>query len=117
VKWRDDWSRANDNGSKRYDMKLESGPRISLTIQQLRNATTFARVVARMLRRIEKKNEGILGEDQFGFIRGKGTGDAIGMLRITIERTFDTDAELCACFIDRQNAYDRINADPKEHWH
>jgi hypothetical protein len=48
-------------------------------------------------RRIEKKNEGILGEDQFGFRRGKGTGDAIGMLRITTERPFDRDGELCAC--------------------
>ena len=67
-------------------------------------------------RRIEKKNEGILGEDQFGFRRGKGTGDAIGMLRITTDRTLDIDGELCACFIDWQNAYGRINADPKEHW-
>ena len=49
-----------------------------------------ARVVARMLRRrIEKKNEGVLREDQFGFTRGKGNGDAIGMLRIIPERTLD----------------------------
>jgi hypothetical protein len=74
-------------------------------------------VVARMLRRIEKKNEGILGEDQFGFRRGKGTGDAIEMLRIIPERTLDRDGELCACFIDWQNAHGRINADPKEHCH
>jgi hypothetical protein len=36
-------------------------------------------------RRIEKKIEDVLGEDQFGFRRGKGTRDAIGMLRIISE--------------------------------
>jgi hypothetical protein len=41
-----------------------------------------AKIVARILRRrIEKKIEEVLG-DQFGFRRGKGTRDAIGMLRV-----------------------------------
>jgi hypothetical protein len=42
-----------------------------------------AKIVAKTLRRrIEKKMEDVLGEDQFGFRRGKGTRDAVGMLRI-----------------------------------
>jgi len=46
-----------------------------------------AKIVAKILRRrIEKKIEDVLGEDQFGFRRGKGTRDAIGMLRIISER-------------------------------
>jgi hypothetical protein len=40
---------------------------------------------ARILRRIERKIEAILGEDQFGFRTGKGVPDATGMLRITSE--------------------------------
>jgi len=41
------------------------------------------KMVAKILRRrIEKKIEDILGEDQFGYRRGKGTRDAIRMLRI-----------------------------------
>jgi len=36
-------------------------------------------------RRIEKKIEDVHREDQFGFRRGKGTRDAIGMLRIISE--------------------------------
>jgi len=41
---------------------------------------------AKILRRgIEKKIEDVLEEDQFGFRRGKGTRDAIGMLRIISE--------------------------------
>jgi hypothetical protein len=51
----------------------------------------------------------VLGEDQFGFRRVKGTMDAIGMLRIISERTLKIDAELCACFIDWQKAFDRVN--------
>ena len=42
-----------------------------------------AKIVAKILRRrTEKKIEDVLGEDQFGFRRGKGARDAIGMLRI-----------------------------------
>jgi len=44
-----------------------------------------AKVVAKICRRrIEKKIEDVLG-DQFGVRRGKGTRDAIGMLRIISE--------------------------------
>jgi hypothetical protein len=43
-------------------------------------------MVAKILgRRIESKIVDILGEDQFGFRRGKATGDEIGMLRIILE--------------------------------
>jgi hypothetical protein len=51
---------------------------------------TYARISARARRRrIEKKIEGVLGEDQLGFGTGKGTTYAVGMLRITAERTVD----------------------------
>ena len=60
-------------------------------------------------RKIERKIEDALGEDQFGFRRGKGTGDAIGMMRIIAERTLEIDEELCICFIDWQKAFDHVN--------
>jgi hypothetical protein len=54
-----------------------------------------AKIVAKILRRrIEKKIEDVLG-DQFGFRRGEGTRDAVGMLRIIAERTLEIDEELC----------------------
>jgi hypothetical protein len=69
-----------------------------------------AKVVAKMLRRrIERKIEDVLGEDPFGFRRSKGNRDTIGMLRIISERTLEIDVELCVCFIDWQNAFDRVN--------
>jgi len=43
-----------------------------------------AKIVAKVLRRkIERKIEDVLGEDQFGFRRGKGSMDSIGMLRMS----------------------------------
>ena len=47
-----------------------------------------AKLIAKILRRkILRKIEALLGEDQFGFRRGKGTRDAIGMMKIIAERT------------------------------
>ena len=69
-----------------------------------------AKIIAKILRRrTERKIEAVLGEDQFGFKRGKGTRDAIGMMRIIAERTLEVDEELCVCFIDWQKAFDRVN--------
>jgi len=45
--------------------------------------THTAKIVAKILRRrSERKIEDVLGEDHFGFRRGKETRVAIGMLRI-----------------------------------
>jgi len=69
-----------------------------------------AKIVARIFRRrIEKEIEDIHEEDQFGFRRGKGIRDAIGMLRIISERTLEIDEELSVCFIDWQNGFERVN--------
>jgi len=41
------------------------------------------KIIEKILRRrIKRKIEDVLGEDQFGFRRGKGNRDAIGMMRI-----------------------------------
>jgi len=63
--------------------------------------TRTARKVTKYLRRrIKRKTEDVFGEDHFGFRRGIGTKDAVGMLRIISERTLEIDAKLCVCFID-----------------
>ena len=68
-----------------------------------------AKIIAKILRRrIERKIETVLGEDRFGFRREKGTRDAIGMMRITAERTLEIDEELCVCFIDWQKAWNKL---------
>ena len=48
------------------------------------------KMVARILsKRLASKIEEIIEEDQFGFQKGKGTGDAIGLMRIISERVLD----------------------------
>jgi hypothetical protein len=47
--------------------------------------THTAKIVAKILQRIEKNNEDVLGKDQYGFRGGKGPRNAIGMLRIISE--------------------------------
>ncbi|PNF37368.1 hypothetical protein B7P43_G17444 [Cryptotermes secundus] len=74
-----------------------------------RTISIMAHTAKILKRRAERKIEDILGENQFGFRRGKGTRDAIGMTRIIAERTLEIDEELCACFIDWQKAFNRVN--------
>lgn len=59
-------------------------------------------------RNTERKIEELLGEDQFGFRRGKGSRDGTGMLRIISQRTLDIAGELCTCCIDWQKIFDRL---------
>ena len=66
---------------KTQDLKCSDHRTISLIAHK-------SKIIAKILRRrIERKIENVLGEDQFGFRRGNGTRDAIGMLRIIAERT------------------------------
>jgi hypothetical protein len=62
----------------------------------------------RVARKIERKIEDVLGENQSGFRRENGTRNPTGMLRIIPERTLEIDEELCACFIDWQKAFDSV---------
>jgi hypothetical protein len=59
--------------------------------------------------KIERKIMDVLTVYQFSFRRGKGTRDAIGMLRIMLQRTWKTDEELGASFIDCQKDFDHVN--------
>jgi len=69
-----------------------------------------ARTLAKLFRRrTERKSEDVFGVDQLRFRRGKGTRDAIGMLRIISERTLEIDEDLCVCFRDWHKVFDRVN--------
>jgi hypothetical protein len=54
------------------------------------NAHAAAIVERTLRRRIERNIEELLGESPFGFRRGKGTREAIGMLKTISERTLRT---------------------------
>ena len=54
------------------------------------------------------RNETAISEDQFGFMPGRGTVDAIFALRQTMEKYAERQRELHLFFIDLEKAYDRV---------
>ncbi|KAI5738261.1 hypothetical protein M8J77_004739 [Diaphorina citri] len=62
-----------------------------------------------ILKRIENKIEENMGEDQFGFRKGKGTRDAIGCLRMIGERMMEVNKDLYVSFVDWEKAFDRVD--------
>ena len=54
------------------------------------------------------RNETVMSEEQFGFMPGKGTIDAIFALRQLMEKYAEKQKELHLVFIDLEKAYDRV---------
>ena len=50
-----------------------------------------------------------LGEDQYGFRKGRGTRDAIGALRVLTERSIQHGQDIYICFVDYEKAFDRVD--------
>ena len=62
-----------------------------------------------MNRRLHSKMEDILEEEQFGFRKGKGTRDAIGLIRTIGERYIEKDKDVYAVFVDLEKEFDNVN--------
>src|SRR4030088_1382105 len=61
--------------------------------------------------RIEYKAKDFIGRNQFGFRKGRGTRDAIGVLRTCVENVCERSLEhgnsVYICFVDFEKAFDR----------
>ena len=69
-----------------------------------------AKIMLRILtRRLEGKANEYIGRNQFGFRRGCGTREAIGVLRTLCERNIEFNNEIYICFVDFEKAFDRVN--------
>ena len=68
------------------------------------------KVILRVLtQRIEGKAKDYISGSQFGFRRGVGTRDAIGTLRMLIQRSLEYNNNIYVCFVDFEKAFDRGN--------
>ena len=62
-----------------------------------------------MTKRIEANAKHLLGRNQFGFRKGYGTRDAIGVMRALCERSIDHGNKVYICFVDFEKAFDRVD--------
>jgi exonuclease III len=71
-----------------------------------------AKVLLRVVsRRLQGRLDMYLGEEQFGFRKGRGTRDAIGLMRVIGERLTERCKSFVICFVDLEKAFDRVNWD------
>ncbi|XP_037794126.1 uncharacterized protein LOC119589602 [Penaeus monodon] len=63
--------------------------------------THASKILLRVLnKRLEGKDRDYIRKTQFGFKRGCGTRDAIGVMRILCEKVLDNGKEFDVCFMD-----------------
>ncbi|XKL64100.1 hypothetical protein PGB90_004186 [Kerria lacca] len=59
-------------------------------------------------RRIQGRMEERVGEDQFGFWRGRGTREAILGLRLILEKRLKIRLDTYVAFVDLEKAFDNV---------
>src|SRR5580698_431469 len=62
-----------------------------------------------LTKRIESKAKHFIGQNQFGFRKGCGTREAIGVMRLLCERSIEHNNDVYICFVDFEKAFDRVN--------
>ena len=69
----------------------------------------LGKIVLRIiLNRIRNKIRPEIPEEQYGFVKGKGTANAIFLLRMLSERAIEMQKDLYLCFIDYEKAFDTV---------
>ena len=61
-----------------------------------------------LIMRVRKKIKPEIAQEQCGFVEGKGTTNAIYMLRTICERALEIQKDVYLCFIDYTKAFDRV---------
>ena len=97
---------------------------IVIPIQKKRNAincedhrtisllTHASKILLRIItKRLQTKAETdkCLGEEQYGFRKGRGTRDAVAALRVIAERSIQHGQDIYICFVDYEKAFDRVD--------
>jgi len=59
--------------------------------------------------RLENNTKMYLGENQYGFRRGVGTRDAIGVMRVLTERSLENNETVYVGSVDYEKAFDSIH--------
>ena len=62
-----------------------------------------------LTKRIEARTKDFIGRNQFGFRKGCGTRDAVGVMRMLCERSLEHGNDIYICFVDFEKAFDRVD--------
>ena len=69
-----------------------------------------SKIILKILtRRTEAKTKDFISKNQFGFRKGCGTREAIEVMRKLCESNLEHDNDIYICFVEFENAFDRIN--------
>jgi len=69
-----------------------------------------SKIVLKILtKRLESKVKSMISKTQFGFRKGCGTREAIGVMRTLCERSLQRGNEIFICFVDFEKAFDRVD--------
>ena len=69
-----------------------------------------SKVILKILaKRMENKIFSVIGDDQFGFIKSRGTREATAIMRLLSERSIEHNNNICIAFIDFEKAFDRVD--------
>ena len=60
------------------------------------------------LNRVRTKIRPAISEEQFGFVQGRGTRNAIFTFRVLAERVIEVQKDLYICFVDYEKAFDKV---------
>ena len=83
---------------------LECAKHRTIAISSQVSKISLRVVMERMRGRIRQE----VGREQFGFMEGKGTANAIFVLRMISERSIEMQKDLYVCFIDYEKAFDTV---------
>lgn len=103
--WPDDFTRTNiiPLPKKNNAVKCSDYRTISLICHA-------SKIMLKVLtKRLEAKASHLIGRNQFGFRKGCGTRDAIGVMRTLCERSMEHDNKVYICFVDFEKAFDRVS--------
>ena len=93
-----------------YPIEKKAGAQECSDYRTISLISHASKIILRILtERLENKAKSYLGEDQYGFRKGLGTRDAIGVMRVLIDRSIEHDQKVFTCFVDYEKAFDRIN--------
>src|SRR5215469_15337983 len=59
--------------------------------------------------KIEATAKDFISNNQFGFRKGVGTRDAVGVMKMLGERSLEFGNEVFICFVDFEKAFDQVN--------